>query len=424
VAGSADSGVDSGADGGVDSGADGGVDSGADGGSVDASVCGLTPGPIPAKGGTRLRPRVLVDEAGIAFPYGIYDTLAGAVCTPFGAKDENLVCAVNPPPYWVWAPCSDPPLDQYGPPLQVQLVDINDGLAARVYVGADGSRFPAGSFHDLDRQVRVDITPITGMEERPLLPLSVSDRPPEDSYGTTESEVCTAQPTTFFLPIDGCILTEDTRYVTVADRTFSTSPQDVTAYVCYGIEGTLFVDSFPLHALVTTEVPLESWKQATPARLGIGRYRYSGWFVGCVVAPDRLDYASPLFDTQLGDEPCWPGVAEDQVLRCLPDRGTARPGFTDAVCTQPVVVDQLVNPKAPYFNENLPSDIPNGEGRTRIWAVGPLIPGAGMRANPVYELSGSGCLPLGEPEAFGWIAYEYGTVVPPSTFGELRIEVR
>jgi hypothetical protein len=366
-------------------------------------------------GGTRLRPRMLVDEDGNAVPYDIYDTTAAATCQPFGANDGNVFCVVDPP-IATFDPCHPVNLD--GARLDVHLVDIGGGLATRVYAGADGSRFPANSFYDVDRQVRVDLAPITGQDDRPLLPPYGSSTNTVTYY---ESDACDPSGS-FFLAIDGCTLKDDTRYVRLGDRTFSTMPEDVTAYACYSIEGMRFVDSFALHALRAVEVPIESWKLGTATRAGVGRYRYRAWQVGCVVTP--WQNPAVLFDTRLGDQPCSPAVAEDQVLRCLPAQGTARAGFADAQCTQRVVIDQQPNAKAPYLSEGLPSGVPNVQGPIRVWEVGSEIPGAGSFMNPVYEKTGSGCTLLDPLAGTVWIAYEYGSVVPPSTFGALRIEVR
>jgi hypothetical protein len=405
-------------DGGPDTAApepDGGPDTAApepDGGSPFA--CGPTPIPIPIEGGTRLRPRVLVDEAGVVFPYGIVDVTTGSGCSLVVLTDGTLLCA-RPGDYPACAPGIT------GVVLQRELADVGDGLAVELFRGEDGSRVAFDTFQDLDRDVAVGIDTLN-VGGSWLVP-RLRAAPPTSLTDSPDACAPTASSSGLYFQYIGCNpITDDETYVRAAtpnsahpDQTFSTEPVDVTGFVCRPqAEGGQAAVAVQWHALhVTAEVPLESWKQAAPARFGTGRYGLGGWQAGCVFVPG-VNYR--LFDSQLDDEPCFPTTASDQMVRCLPTN-VGWIGFADAACTQKMMFTDSSQPVPRYYADG---SLLVGAYSGPIGLVGAQLP----RVDLIYQSRGPGqCFPSVTNQG-NWVAYELGPVVPVETFGAMQIEVR
>lgn len=356
-------------------------------------TCAAEPALLAPKGGTRMRPRFLVDEDGVAIPEGVGDMDTLQSCRAWIRLDNGVLGCSGLP--------LTPACDQAAPAhlfhVEEQRVPVGDGLEAVVYVGADGSQVPSLAFYDVDRRVAVNLQVPGGPQE----PRAVSLLPAETLVSWRSDPACGADSDLLF-SIDGCRLHDETTHVRFVGRTFSTVPEDVTGYSCLVIEGTVIKSSKELHALRGTEVPLDVWRKATPVLAGTGRFRYRAWQVGCAIVPDAT---RQLFDTKLGGVRCSTQPAGD-VERCVPNGDEASIGYADDGCTQPRVVLYVERAK-PLFQSHLGT----------LHEVGAELPSV-----PLFDKSGEGSCRPQIPAS--WRQYELGKVVPMDTFGTLRFEAR
>jgi hypothetical protein len=116
--------------------------------------------------------------------------------------------------------------------------------------------------------------------------------------------------------------------------------------------------------------------------------------VHTVDAPDGTGgVLTHLFDSQLGAR-CTVGLATDGELRCLPeDNLNGTPGvFTDAACTQPVMLVPQACTTRGFARVNGPPIAGCGGGASvRVFRAGSAVPGA----QTVYSDQGGGCASVG-----------------------------
>jgi len=364
-------------------------------------------GPVPVQGGSRLKPRVLVDDEGVEIPIDVFDTVSDTSCVPLRLVDGTLRCA--PPGSGNEWTCHGQ--DTTGELLQVELEDIGDGLAARMMVGDDGSRLNFGSFHDLELGTGLQIVDLAAVTGQPQLLPPAADY--AQWYSSNRDTVC-VDPLRDLVAVDGCTITDGTAYLWRWPSTFSLVSTDVDGHWCktFG-EGAQTVIQTNERLLKATEVPLTRWRYLPRVRGGDGRFQYDAYQVGCYVVPI---YGSATFDTALGDEPCAPQVAADDVTRCLPYSATV--AYADPDCTQRIAVGPEGG-STQFAAEGRPSSqFPDAIEPIEVWR---LASDPSPAESFYWNQASVGCVTFSQP---GWVSYELGEAVPPETFGAVNVELR
>lgn len=415
--------------------------------------------------GSRLVPRAFVGADGVAATWTLHDTLLDVDCTPavvpgttdvrcvptdtygvadtFADVDHTMrVLIVTAPPrqgalavrrsstdldlfyvggmhagsefYWAGNTAPQPLVvgtAMYDlTPASVDLVaftgsvaKLSDSIAVQQWQGADGSRWTGFALCDVVHDVPVSLQAarlrpprVPRLPHTKLTPItSCSAGPPSDPlFPVTATTGCGAP---------------NLRYVTDEfGKTFNVTEQTGTLYSCiYGDAPPQPSSGVQTFSGACNEVPAQTWQAVTTEVIGTGRLTYDD---------DRVDGNSlptpglPAFkDTSLGID-CVARRATDGTIRCLPMINGGFIGYSDASCTQEIVVASiLANP--PFILTPSSISSPLLETKVTVRAVG------AARGTAVwYTRSGANCIPQSAQPTF-----DLGAETSPTTFAELQI---